>query len=222
MIRSFLIFGLAILVSITTAQADYNFEIQNLSNSSSISKSSNPTEFIQVRRGGGGRRSFGGSRRSSSSRSKSRSSSTKRSKTGSRSLSSTPSKTPSFGGKRITQQQATAKYGTPRKQQTVQSKNQLGESVNYRMNSYGGFSSGLMTGYMMGNMSWWMWAPAMVYSKPYYVTNENGEVDVYPPTFSFSRLLFWLIVIGVIVFIIRQIIKARKQGNATQNYSSFG
>lgn len=217
MIKNIFYVILAALVTFSTADADINVEFTKLSNTTSISKSSNPVEFIQVRRGG--RRSFGGSRRS---RSSSKSTKRSRSSRSSRTKSATPSKTPSFGGKRLTQQQATAKYGTPRKQQTVQAKNQLGESVNYRMNSYGGFSSGLMAGYMMGNMSWWMWAPAMMYSKPYYVNNSDGSVDVYPPTFSFSRLLFWLIVIGLIVFIIRQIMKARKQGQVSQNYSSFG
>lgn len=181
------------------------------------------SEFLEARRGGGSRGggSFGRSRSSSS-----RSSSSARSSSGSSSRSSAtlprnPSKSPSFGGTRMSKEAATAKYGVPRKTQTMTSRNELGQNMNYRVNDYGGFSSSLMMGYMMGNMSWWMMAPSLLYSRPVYVENKDGSVDVYPPSFSFTKLLLAIIVIAAIVFIIRAIIRAKKGNNQFKSRGSF-
>lgn len=184
--------------------------IHNLLNSSN-------QEIFDARRGGGSRRSgsIGGSRRSRSS-SSNRSRSTTKPRTD-------PKKTPSFGGSRTTKAAAQKKYGTPRKTETITGKNAAGQPVNYRMNSYGGYGSGLMTGYMMGATPFY-WSlpfhPAFYYSRPVYVSNADGSMDVYPPRFSFGKLLITIIVIVAIIFIIRRIIKSRKANN--QSYSSFG
>jgi hypothetical protein len=128
----------------------------------------------------------------------------------------------SFGGQRLSSPKAyTQKYGTPRKS-TPQSITRNGISQNYVMHSYGGYGSGLMMGYMMGTTSWlWMmpFHPAFYYSRPYYVDNPDGTVSVYPPTFSWSKLFFTLLVIGLIIYIIRVIIRSRKSRNYSQ--SSF-
>jgi len=59
-------------------------------------------------------------------------------------------------------------------------------------------------GYLLGQTSW-LWFtpfhPAFYYTQPYYVPRPDGTVEYYPPTFSMAKLLFVLIVIGVIVFI---------------------
>ena len=177
----------------------------------------NDKELVDARRGGGGRRggSIGGSRRS-------RSSGTNRSTRTTRTQTD-PKKTPSFGGNRMTQAQATKKYGTPRKTETMVGKNAAGQNVSYSVNRYGGYGSGLMTGYMMGSVPF-MWSmpfhPAFYYSRPTYVTNPDGTIAVYPPTFSFGKLLFTLLIIAAIIFIIRRIIKARRSRADSQ--SSFG
>lgn len=177
-------------------------------------------KFMEARRGGGrSGGSFGRSRSRSSSSSAPRRS-TSPSTSSRRSLSGNPAKTPSFGGTRMSKSEATAKYGVPRKQSTITSNNQLGQPVNYRVNDYGGFSSGLMTGYMMGNMSWWMMAPAMFYSRPIYVENQDGTVDVYPPTLSVGKILIAIIIIAAIVMIIRAVIKSRKQLRARETHQS--
>lgn len=178
----------------------------------------------ELRRGGsfGGRRSFGRSRsrsRSKSfggSRSKNRRSNYSRNKT----LNHSP-KRPSFGGKRMKPADARKKYGTPRKSTPVTQKSGSGASTNYVMHSYGGYGSGLMTGYMMGTSSW-MWFtpfhPAFYYSRPIYVTNEDGSVGVYPPTFSWSRIFFIVMIIGVIVWYFQ---KRRIEKVRYQNHGSF-
>jgi len=82
--------------------------------------------------------------------------------------------------------------------------------MNYRVNDYGGFSSSLMMGYMMGNMAWWMTAPAFFYSRPVYAENADGTVDVYPPTFNFGKLLMTIIIIAIIVMFVRSSLRSRK------------
>jgi hypothetical protein len=138
----------------------------------------------------------------------------------------TPAKKPSFGGRRISASQAKAKYGTPRKTQTVQAKNQAGNMTQYRVHSYGGFSSGLMMGYMTGNMTSMMWMGSLFYTRPAYVTNPDGMTSVYPPTFSWTRFFIFLIVIYVIYRIIKAIIRSRKKGatagGSGGNEGSFG
>jgi len=187
-------------------------------------------EMAEARRGFGGfgrsfsRRSFGGSRSFRSQRSprtQPRSSFRNRTTTPQR---ITPSQraTSSFGGQRMSSSKAyTGKYGTPRKS-TSQTITRNGVSQNYVMHSYGGYGSGLMMGYMMGTTSWmWMmpFHPAFYYSRPYYADNPDGTVSVYPPTFSWSKLFFTIIVIALIIYIIKVIIRGRRAGNYSQ--SSF-
>jgi hypothetical protein len=176
-------------------------------------------ESIDAKGGRGG--SFGRSRSSSPSRPSAAPRSSTPSRPSAPALRSTPSKSPSFGGKRVSPEQARASYGVPRRTQTMTSNNQMGQSTNYRVNDYGGFSSGLMMGYMMGSMPWYMHGTAMFYSRPVYVEQPDGSVDVYPPTFSFGNFLLAIIVIGVIIFIIVKIIRARKKLKAQTSQSSF-
>lgn len=190
----------------------------------------------ELRRG----RSFGGSRRRSSSRSRSRfsarSNSNSRSKSNnksfgggsrnrrssSQSMASSPRR-PSFGGKRMAPADAKKKYGTPRKSETINRKSATGQNTNYVMHSYGGYGSGLMTGYMMGTTSW-MWSmpfhPAFYYSRPVYVTNTDGTVGVYPPTFSFSRIFFILMIIAILIWFFRR--SRREKVHYQESYGSFG
>lgn len=177
----------------------------------------------------GGGRSFGGSRKSFSSPRKSFSTPSRPSTPQSMNRG-TPSKPKSsFGGTRLnSSRDYTAKYGTPRKSTPA---NQLGSEYagkvpnNYVIHSYGGYGSGLMTGYMMGSTSWmWMmpFHPAFYYSKPYYVNNPDGTVGVYPPTFSFEKLIFTLIIVGAIIYIVVRIIRRRRSSSGyVESQSSF-
>lgn len=187
-------------------------------------------DYADARRRG----SFGGKSRSSfkskSSRAKKSFGSKRSSSRLNKNTRSVPkTKQSSFGGSRLSNKQAyTSKYGAPRKTSTYNGKNAAGGNQRYIMNNYGGYGSGLMTGYMMGSTSW-MWAmpfhPAFYYSRPYYVNNPDGTIGVYPPTFSFGKLLFTLMIIGAIILIIRAVIRARKRrlsGGGGSNYSSFG
>jgi hypothetical protein len=180
-------------------------------------------DFAEARRGS---RSFGGSRKSSSySKSKSSSSKSKsKSSFGNKRSSSKPQTASqkaasSFGGKRLgSSKDYTKKYGTPRKTTAIPARTTGGPS--YVTYGYGGYGSGLMTGYMMGTTSW-MWSMpfhrAYYYSRPYYVDNPDGTVGVYPPTFSWSKLIFTFIIITVIVFVIVAIVRNRKK---SKNISS--
>lgn len=174
-------------------------------------------EFAEARRGGRG--SFGGSRSL-----KSKPSQVQQNRTNSFSRPAAKSRT-SFGGARMTSQQAKAKYGTPRKVEQTVGKNSNGGSQVYNMHHYGGFSSGLMTGYMMGHTSmlWMMpFHPAFYYSRPQYVENADGTIDVYPPTLSFTKIIMGLILLGIVVWIIRRlVIRARGGGTKNQSASSF-
>lgn len=187
-------------------------------------------DIAEARRGFGGGfggrgfgRSFGGSR----SRSMRTPRTTPRSsfgRSGARPARMTPSQkaASSFGGKRLSSPRAyTSKYGTPRKT-TTQTITRNGVTQNYMMHGYGGYGSGLMMGYMMGTTSWmWMmpFHPAFYYSRPYMVDNPNGTVGVYPPTFSWSKLFFTLLIAGVIIYIIYVIIRNRR--STGQSQSSF-
>jgi hypothetical protein len=133
-------------------------------------------------------------------------------------------KQPSFGGQRMDRQTAQAKYGAPRRTESIRTNNAAGGQMDYRVNHYGGFSSSLMTGYMLGNMAWWMTAPAFFYSRPVYVENEDGTVDVYPPSFDFGKLLTILIVVFAVVYFVRFMRAASRQvrEREPQSYSSFG
>lgn len=209
-----------IAIAITLDTDAFAISITNIANSgvSSIFNSGsdnvlNLEKYISARRGGG---SFRGSRSRSSSRSSSRSTSTR-----STARPTNPQKTPSFGGTRMSSNAAQSKYGTPRKVQPMTGTNAAGSPVNYNVNHYGGFSSSLMTGYMMGNMAWWMVMPSMLYSRPVYVEKGDGQIDVYPPTFDWGKLFIILLVIGAIVFYIRASRRAKKNMQSNYSQSSF-
>ncbi|MBX3042497.1 MAG: hypothetical protein KIT33_06700 [Candidatus Kapabacteria bacterium] len=212
-LKSLLIFTLAILISANTdiySEALINFGRISGSISEYSTNGLNLERYISARRGG----SFRGSRSRSSSRSSSRSTARSAPKTN-------PQKTPSFGGKRMSSQQAQAKYGTPRRVQPMQGQNAAGSPVNYNVHHYGGFSSSLMTGYMMGNMAWWMMMPAMMYSRPVYVEKEDGQIDVYPPSFDWGKLFMILAIIAVVVYFIRNARRAKNQIQQGYSNSSF-
>ncbi len=187
-------------------------------------------DLAEARRGFGGKRSFGGSRSRSYKKTKPRTTQKKppSSLGGKRTTrKQTPSQkaASSFGGKRLSSsKQYTSKYGTPRKKSTKTiSKN--GNSQRYVVNNYGGYGSGLMTGYLMGTTSW-LWFtpfhPAFYYSRPYYADNPDGTVGVYPPTFSWSKVFFTLIVVGMIGYIIYALIRNKRRTKKNQtSRSSF-
>jgi hypothetical protein len=133
-----------------------------------------------------------------------------------------PTKRSSFGGTRLNSaRDYTARYGVPRKVQSLQGSNAAGLPQNYIIHNYGGYGSSLMTGYLLGTTSWmWMmpFHPAFYYTRPYEVTNPDGTISVYPPTFSFGRLLFALFIVGGIVYIIYRAISNRKN-RASRAYS---
>lgn len=174
-------------------------------------------EFADARRGGG---SFGGSR---GTRSFSRPSSP------SRSMSSSPSasrRTTSFGGSRTTRADYSSKYGAPRRTSTYTGTSATGSRQNYIVNDYGGYSSGLMMGYMQGSiashMMWLPWYGAFWYSRPYYSDPDaNGNVEVYPPTFDYTKLFIVVIIGGIIIYFIYSRIKRRRYADETSQ-SSFG
>jgi len=181
-------------------------------------------DIAEARKGGG--RSFGGSRRSVAPKRqapKQQNKQMQRNRT--QSPNRTAAKPSSFGGKRLNSaNDYTSKYGTPRKSNTVSKAGPNGANTNYVVHSYGGYGSGLMTGYMMGAIPF-MWYtpfhPAFYYSRPYEVEKEDGAVEVYPPTFSFGKLFFMLIMIAVIIFVVRRIIQLRRGNNLkTAPYSS--
>lgn len=185
-------------------------------------------DILEARRGGGGsRRSFGGSRQKSVQPRSTQQKSTQTQRQSTPMISQNQKRATSFGGNRLTSQQAyTQKYGTPRKQSAVTGTNATGQQQRYIVNNYGGYGSGLMTGYMMGTTTW-MWAmpfhPAFYYSRPYYHENTDGTVSVYPPTFSTSKLIFTIIIAGVILYIIYAIIRnKRRRKNQVYSQSSFG
>ncbi len=169
-------------------------------------------DLLEVRRGG----SFGGRRGGSFSR-PSRSTSRQPS-----SNSGTAARKSSFGGARkMSSTQAKAKYGTPRRTETKSITGANGMPMNYNVHHYGGFSSGLMTGYLTGNMLWYMTVPAFFYSRPVYVENPDGTKDVYPPTFNWSKLFFILLIVAGIVFLFRRP-KNTPRNNEHYSNSSFG
>jgi hypothetical protein len=180
-------------------------------------------DILEARRGSrGGSRSFGGSRSKTTK-------TTQKTKTPAKKPTSTAQRNtgpkPSFGGTRMnTSKDYTQKYGAPRKAEARTLKNAQGQDQRYVMNSYGGYGSGLMTGYMMGATPF-LWAtpfhPAFYYSRPYYVNNPDGTIGVYPPTFSWSKVFFTLIVVGIIVYIIYVIIRNKKRKARSDSQSSF-
>ena len=160
-------------------------------------------EIAEARRGG---RSFGGSR---SFRPKQSQTTTPLSFNSQR-----QQKVTSFGGKRITKEQARAKYGIPKKVNQTTKTDPNGIQRTYNVHQYDGYASGLMTGYLMGHTSWlWMmpFHPAFYYSKPYYVENPDGSVDVYPPTLSYTKILLGIIILAFIFWLIYRIVFLRKK-----------
>lgn len=120
-------------------------------------------------------------------------------------------------------------YGIPRRQEVRTIPTPEGQR-NVIVHSYGGYSDGLLMGYLLGQTSW-LWFtpfhPAFYYSQPYYVQRPDGTVEYFPPTFSLAKLIFVLIVIGAIVFIVWVIIRNRRAqqgliGRPTLMRSSFG
>lgn len=178
-------------------------------------------------------RSFGGSRGSGgssfgSSRSKSYSRPSSPSPSFGRS-SSTPSSrsysTPrsSFGGTRLNSgQDYTRSYGIPRQSTPMSLRNNQGVNQNYVVHNYGGRGDGFMMGYMMGSIPF-MWHtpfhPAYYYSRPSYVTNPDGTVEVYPPTFSYMTLFFTIVIIGGIVLLV--VVAIRRRRMYSESNSSF-
>lgn len=120
-------------------------------------------------------------------------------------------------------------YGVPRRQEVRTIPTPEGQR-NVIVHSYGGYSDGLLMGYLLGQTSW-LWFtpfhPAFYYSQPYYVQRPDGTVEYFPPTFSLAKLMFVLIVVGTIVFIVWVIIRNRRaqqglMGRPTLTRSSFG
>lgn len=132
------------------------------------------------------------------------------------------------GGRMNSAQEYTRSYGVPRRTETTPLRGSDGVSRNYVFNQYGGYADGLMTGYAMGRMSWW-WAtpfhPAFYYTAPPYVMRPDGTMEYFPPTFSFGKLFFTLLIMAVIVFIIVVMIRNRRRrmGDSVDlSQSSFG
>lgn len=175
-------------------------------------------EFADARRGGG---SFGGSR---GSRSFSKPSTSTRSMTSS-SSSASRSRT-SFGGTRTTRADYSSKYGTPRRTSAYTGTSSTGGRQNYMVNDYGGYSSGLMMGYMHGSiashMMWLPWYGAFWYTKPYYSDpSPDGSVEVYPPTFNYTKLIIVILIVGLIAYWVYSRIRRRRYADETSQ-SSFG
>ncbi len=166
------------------------------------------------RRGGGG---FGGSRRNTPNRTTPRTTTAPR-------TTSTPRT--SFGGSRLSSpQNYTQRYGTPRRTQTVTRQNAQGQPQNYVVNQYGGMGDRFMTGYMMGSIPW-MWSmpfhPAFYYSRPQEYHRPDGTREVYPPTFSWGKFFFTMLVIAGIIYVLYMVLRSRKQAQMSAgSRSSF-
>ncbi|MCX8055292.1 MAG: hypothetical protein N3A67_06470 [Ignavibacteria bacterium] len=171
-------------------------------------------DFAEARRGGGGR-SFGGSRSF-----KPRTTQTVKPQT-----SNFPrqQRTSSFGGTRISKEQAKAKYGIPKKVEQTKRVDANGNQRTYNIHNYDGYANGLMTGYLMGHTSWlWMmpFHPAFYYSKPYYVENEDGSIDVYPPTFSVVKLFIGIAIFSFVLWLLYKVVSSNRKSSTLRN-SSF-
>lgn len=174
------------------------------------------------------RSSFGGSRRSSSSYAPSRPAAPSSSFSGSRSMTSPAPSTmqrsgSSFGGTRAIAPAASnyrRSYGIPRQSTPV---TVPGASTPYMVHNYGGFTDGLMMGYLMGRTSamWYTpFHPAFYYSRPVYVNNPDGTMEVYPPTFSFFKFFLGLAIVGLILWLIVRFFR-RRSTNVDSSQSSF-
>lgn len=173
-------------------------------------------EFLDARGGRGGFRSFGGSRSRTFSTPPKKGLNTPMNK-------STQRQKTSFGGKRLSSaNEYRAKYGQPRK--VSQPGQTPGVPAHYRINEYGGFSNGLMMGYLMGHTSW-LWFmpfhPAFYFTRPQYVENPDGTIDVYPPTFDLGKLFITIIIVGAIIYYIVRAIQRRRISARASSQSSF-
>lgn len=99
----------------------------------------------------------------------------------------------------------------PRRVENIRQTGPGGTPQNYVVHSYGGYGDGFMTGYLTGQTSW-MWStpfhPAFYYSRPYYYTQPDGSVLVYPPTFSWGSFILGALILLVIGYVCYRIIKA--------------
>jgi hypothetical protein len=182
-------------------------------------------------RGGGGYKgggSFGGNRSSS------RSYYTPRSSSGSSSPSNSRSPSSSFGGSSSSLyrgergnsvQEYRNSYGAPRRQEQSTLTGNDGVQRNVVFNRYGGYGDGIMTGYALGSMNWaWYmpFHPAFYYSAPPYVVRPDGVVEYYPATFSFGKVIFMIIIVGLIIFVIRVAIRNRRRGGFGGQFADEG
>ncbi len=182
-------------------------------------------DIAEARRG----RSFGGSRRSRSySRPRNRSFSRQSPAARSRANIQRQKTTPSFGGKRITRAEAQKKYGVPRRTSSYTGKNEYGQSQKYILNHYsGGYTGTLMQNYMAHRipyyMMWMPWTGAFWYTRPQYVPMPDGTIQVYPPTFNYSKVLFAVVLTFVLIFYLYRKIKGpRRMASNDTSTSSFG
>lgn len=120
---------------------------------------------------------------------------------------------PKFCGIKMTKQDALDYYGKPRKTELITAKS--GNS--YIVNTFSNYASKLLIDYIEDNTSFFWSMPfsfAFYYSKPNYVKNSDGSIELYPPIFSYSKLLFIffaLIAAGYILNTYLKIKKERKQ-----------
>ncbi len=116
----------------------------------------------------------------------------------------------SLNGNRMSSDQASRSYGTPRR-----TYNQSYGGSNIRVNDYGGFSSGLMAGYLAGTImapAWHPFSGSFYYGRPTYVYGPNGQIEsVYPPTFSFFKLFIAIAIFGLILFVLYKIFTRNKK-----------
>lgn len=132
----------------------------------------------------------------------------------------------SFGGTRLSSPTSyTQRYGTPRRTQTVTRQNAQGQPQNYVVHQYGGMGDRFMTGYMMGSIPW-MWSmpfhPAFYYSRPQEYQRPDGSVEVYPPTFSWGKFFFTMLVIAGIIYVLYAILRSKKRAQmSNMSRSSF-
>jgi hypothetical protein len=173
------------------------------------------------RRGGG---SFGKSRSAPSYRTQPRTTTTPR--TTPRTTTTRPTVTQprtSFGGTRLSSPTAyTQRYGTPRRTQTVTRQNAQGQPQNYVVHQYGGMGDRFMTGYMLGSIPW-MWSmpfhPAFYYSRPQEYKRPDGTTEVYPPTFSWGKFFFTMLIIAAVIYVLYAILRSRKRAQMSETFS---
>lgn len=138
---------------------------------------------------------------------------------------SQPQRSTSFGGSRLqSREQYTRSYGVPRRSEQRMVSNADGSQTRTIVHSYGGVGDGFAMGYMMGSIPF-MWRtpfhPAFYYSRPQYLYNPDGSVEVYPGTFSFGTLLMVIIIGGVVVYLLFRIVRSMRRRVSSESVSSF-